>query len=424
MYLSRSSAEPVSDPMQTNTEDNRKNDALEWAQQSCIYAVFDEEYTSQPDTYPAQPDHPIVLQTIEPGVLFSFMRDLEPLPGKIGHIIAAVIFGLAESELEDIRERQAAGIAIAKKRGVSIDQLADQVEVCREKLFTTRKLRIPPLTDDKVLTAWNGMMISALAAGGRILEDHGYIAAAETAADFILTTLRDSRGNLLRRYRDGDAAIAAFAEDYAFLGKGLLDLYRATFNPQRLQQAIDLAEQLVSQFMDPESGLIYETSETNRELIVRPKNLFDAAHPSTNSIALQLFARLHLLTGEALWRERSETLLAGLAPSLHAYPAGFTCGLQGAALLLEPTREIVLAGEEQSTELDAMIQVINRTFAPETTALLRPDTENGTIKQLAPFTQQMDKHQQPAAAYICQNFTCRKPVTEAKELGTLLQEVP
>ncbi len=160
---------------------------------------------------------------------------------------------------------------IAQARGVSAEQLIKQIDIYRKKLFSARKQRIPPLTDDKILTAWNGMMISSLASAGRILDEQSYISAAETAADFILTTLRSGEGKLLRRYRDGEAAINAFAEDYAFLAKGLLDLYRATFKPERLQQAIDLGEQLVVQFMDRESGLIYETPDSNRELIIRLK---------------------------------------------------------------------------------------------------------------------------------------------------------
>jgi hypothetical protein len=255
---------------------------------------------------------------------------------------------------------------IAQARRVSVDQLIKQIDTCRKKLFNARKQRIPPLTDDKILTAWNGMMISSLASAGRILDEQDYISAAETAADFILTTVRSGEGKLLRRYRDGEAAIDAFAEDYAFLAKGILDLYRATFKPEHLQQAIDLAEQLVVQFMDRESGLIYETPNSNKELIVRPKNLFDGAHPSTHSIALQLFIRLNLLTGDAIWRERSEALLAGLSPNLNTFPAGFTCALQGVALLLEPTREIRLTGEEKSKGLSELIQLTNQIFAPET----------------------------------------------------------
>jgi hypothetical protein len=309
---------------------------------------------------------------------------------------------------------------IAANLDKTVDQLAEQIEACREKLFTQRALRIAPLTDDKIITAWNGMMISALAAGGRILNDGSYIAAAETAANFILTRLRTNEGKLLRRYRDGEAAIDAFAEDYAFFAKGLLDLYRATFNPQQLQQSIDLAGQLADQFMDAEIGLIYETNSSNCELFLRPKNLFDGAHPSTNSIALQLFTRLNRLTGEPVWKERSDALLAGLAPSIQAYPTGFTSALQSVALQLEPTREIVFTGKTESEELKRLVRISNGIFAPETTTLLRPDRDNQTIIQLAPFTQQMNSLKYPAAAYICQNFACLSPITKAEKLTEIL----
>jgi uncharacterized protein YyaL (SSP411 family) len=300
----------------------------------------------------------------------------------------------------------------------------EELEACRKRLFAERNLRIPPLTDDKVLTAWNGMMISALSCGGRILSEQSYITAAESAARFILTTLRKPDGTLLRRYRDGDAAIDAFAEDYAFLAKGMLDLYRATFHPEHLQEAITLAEQLATRFMDTQSGLIYETSESEADLIVRPKNIFDGAHPSTNSIALQTFTRLNLLTGETVWKDRSEALLKGLAPSLHSYPGGFTSALQGAALLLEPTREMVLAGEERSKELKEMIQTADQIFAPETTTLLRLNTKNGAITKIAPFSEQISSHLYPAAAYICENFSCREPITAIEDLASILKQRP
>ncbi len=312
----------------------------------------------------------------------------------------------------------------AKECGLTVEQLASSLEQSRDLLFTKRRLRIPPLTDDKVLTAWNGMMISALASGGRILDDPEYIASAETAADFVLTTLRNAAGRLQRRYRDGEAAIDAFAEDYAFLAKGLLDLYRATFKPERLQQAIELTEQMTAMFFDQQSGLIYETDATNRELLVRPKNLFDGAHPSTNAIALQLFARLNMLTGETVWRERAETLLSGLSPYLTSYPAGFTCALQGVELLLESTREVVLAGAELSEEIKNLEQIMNQVFAPETEVIRLLGTENAEINKLAPFTQQMGRQSKPAAAYVCQSFSCREPITDAAELATLLKEVP
>ncbi len=308
---------------------------------------------------------------------------------------------------------------IAKSNNSAPAEIERRIESCREKLSAARKLRTPPLTDDKILTAWNGMMISALAAGGRILNDQSYTVAAQKAAEFILTAVCSPDKKLLRRYREGEAAIDAFAEDYAFLAKGLLDLYRATFNPNHLKQGIDLAEQLAVRFMDQKSGLIFETPKENSELFVRPKNLFDAAHPSTNAITLQLFARLHLLTGAAVWKERSEAVLTAITPSLQSYPAGFTAALQGVALLLEPTREVVLVGDKKSDRLTALIETTNQVFAPETSTVL----QNEAIAQLAPFTQQMAK-QRTAAAYICQNNSCRPAISDPNELAALLTTTP
>lgn len=312
----------------------------------------------------------------------------------------------------------------AQSKEIPADLLAENLEKSREQLLAKRRLRIPPLTDDKILTAWNGMMISALAEGGRILGDQKYVTAAEAAADFILKTMRKPEGKLLRRYREGDAAIDAFAEDYAFLAKALLDLYRATFNPVRLQQAIELSEQMTQMFFDIRTGLLYETEESNRELIVRPKNLFDGAHPSTNSIALQLYARLNLLTGETLWRDRGEALMTGLSPYLQSYPSGFTCALQAISMLTETTREIVLAGDEKSREMKSLINTVNQIFSPETEVLQLAETANGTIKNFAPFTQQFGPPQEPAVAFVCQKFSCQAPVSSTETLTGLLKETP
>lgn len=312
----------------------------------------------------------------------------------------------------------------AGEKKIPPSELSAEIESGRKSLERQRKQRIPPLTDDKILTSWNGMMISALAEGGRILDDRAYISAAETAADFILTALRDPEGNLLRRYRDGEAAIGAFAEDYSFLALGLLDLYRATFKPQHLKQAIELAEQIAERFLDPEVGLIFEVDETHTELIVRPKSLFDGAHPSTNSFTLQLFARLNLLTGETIWQQRAALLLDGLAPYLNAYPAGFTSALQGAALLLEPSRQVVLTGQSEHPTLKDLIRTSNQVFTPESVFLLHgTGKHSGVISRLVPFTQHLNPVKQPAA-HICQNLSCQRPVFSVEELKTALSEPP
>ncbi len=183
----------------------------------------------------------------------------------------------------------------AEKLRMTPGQLRRELEEDRRTLFRAREARPHPFLDDKVLTAWNGLMISSLAIGANYLDDPELLAAAEKSADFILSQLRDSKGRLLRRWRQNQAAIPAFAADYAFLARGLLDLYRAGLQPQRLQQAVDLAEQLLERFMV--QGQLYET-EASSDLPLRTRELYDGALPSTGSVAIEVFARLFLLTGD------------------------------------------------------------------------------------------------------------------------------
>lgn len=304
----------------------------------------------------------------------------------------------------------------AEQFDVSLDQLHKELEEDRKILFQARETRTHPFRDDKVLTAWNGMMISSLALGGRILKQPEYLQAAETAADFILTKMHDDSGNLLRRWRQGDAAIPAFADDYAFLAQGLLDLYRSTFKPERLEQAVTLAEQLHIQFSDSQ-GRIYDTPADN-ELPMRTSELYDGATASAGSVTLNVYAQLFHLTGQTYWQDRAQKLLKTATAEVSRYPAGYTQLLLGASLLLEPGRELVIVGEPEATDTQALLQTVSNT--PNLSVLLRPANHPETIDQLVPFAVNMRPLGGQATAYLCQNFSCQKPVTEPEKLVELL----
>jgi uncharacterized protein YyaL (SSP411 family) len=217
----------------------------------------------------------------------------------------------------------------ARQVGLAPAQLSTRWEALRQKLFQRRFERIPPLKDDKILTDWNGMMMSALAQAARVLKDNTYARAAGKAADFVMERLRHPGGGMLHRFRDGQAAIAATANDYAFMIMGLIDLHYAEQVADRLQQAIALQEIMDTVFWDQDRGGYFLTARESDELPVRPKEIYDGAIPSANGVALNNLYRLWRLTGEQYWRDQALTLLRAFAGSVQQQPMAFTHTLTG-----------------------------------------------------------------------------------------------
>ncbi|MBW2690363.1 MAG: thioredoxin domain-containing protein [Deltaproteobacteria bacterium] len=312
----------------------------------------------------------------------------------------------------------------SKKVGITRNRLREKMDQDLHKLFIERETRVRPHRDDKIITAWNGLMISALARGGQALGEAQYVATAELTADFILTKLRNKDGRLLRRYRDGEAAIPAFADDYAFLARGLLDLYAATLEPQRLGQAVELADDLVKLFHDEENGGLYESASDAEQLVLRPKNAFDGALPAASSVALEVYSRLFLLTADVRWQTLADRLLLALSSEVLRYPAGYAQLLQGAAWLLDPSREVVISGTPGTETFNAMHAVIKDSYAPESVFILRPTNGSAEIIKLAPYVEWMLPVGDKAAAYVCQDFTCQKPLTDPQALKRQLAVPP
>lgn len=295
------------------------------------------------------------------------------------------------------------------------------LSAARERLFAEREKRIRPHLDDKIITAWNGMAITAFAMAGRGLAEQQYVDCAGRAADFVLTAMRDHDGRLFRRYRQGEAAVGAFAEDYAFLARGLLDLHAADFDVQRLLQAIELATLLRRLFQDADSGRLYDTPLDGEELLVRPSSTYDGAMPSAASVALDVFARLSLLTGDPTWQSAAQQLLQGLATEVNRYPAGYTQLLQSANWLLRPSREIVIVGTRGEPASLAMLDLV-RSSQSRMVALFKTAENAQLLTAVAPYTEAMHCHAGQATAYVCEDYTCRAPLTDMAELHSLLHE--
>ena len=293
------------------------------------------------------------------------------------------------------------------------------VERCRGKLFETRKKRIHPFKDDKILTSWNGLMIAALAMGGRVLGNSRYASASEKAANFILTRLVDEKGRLLAVYRDTASSLKAYAEDYAFMVWGLLELYETTYKPEYLQSAIKLNDKLVELFQDEKDGGLFLYGNDSEQLIMRPKESYDGAVPSANSTAANNMVRLARLTGRHELEEKARQILQAFSGNVEDYPAGH-CHMLNAAILLEAeSSEVVVAGELDKGA-DKLLEVVRQGFRPFTVSL-HYNRNNDTLRTMIPFMSNYSAVEGKAAAYVCRNFACSYPVSDADSLSDILQ---
>ncbi|MFC1859339.1 thioredoxin domain-containing protein [Thermodesulfobacteriota bacterium] len=217
----------------------------------------------------------------------------------------------------------------APKLGMDKDELLKRWNKTREVIFQARENRIRPLRDDKILTDWNGLMIAAFALGARILDNEEYARIAQKSVHFILSNLRDRKGKLLHRFRDREAGITAHADDYAFLILGLLELYETTCDQALLTQAVNLQEQMLEDYWDQEKGGFFLTAERSQELPARPKELYDGAIPSGNSVAFHNLLKLTKLTGKDQWERQAHELARAFLGTVNTQPQAFTYFLSG-----------------------------------------------------------------------------------------------
>jgi uncharacterized protein YyaL (SSP411 family) len=285
----------------------------------------------------------------------------------------------------------------------------DELGEWRSALYEARSKRVWPGLDDKRLTSWNALMISALAEGGAVFERDGYLEAARTCARFLLEELRDADGRLLRSWKDGRAKLNAYLEDHAFLLEALLTLYESTFEPRWFAAARELADAMVERFADEQNGGFFETSSDHEQLVARRKDLEDHPIPAGNSSAAYGLLRLAALTGEHEYERRAVSVLRLLHELAPRHPQAFGHLLQALDFHLARTREVALVGDE-TAELE---RVVRSRFRPH--LVLAGGEADGV-----PLLQGRDPVDGRAAAYVCENFACKMPVTEPGELERLL----
>ena len=285
----------------------------------------------------------------------------------------------------------------------------EHLEQWRRRLYEVRAKRVWPGLDDKRLTAWNALMISALAEAGAALERPEYVEAAAGCADFLLSSMRDGEGRLLRTYRDGEAKLNAYLEDHAFLLEALITLYEASFDPRWYSEARALADTIVERFADDENGGFFETSVDHEQLLARRKDLEDHPIPSANASAAYGLLRLAALTGEAQYEERAVGVLRLLHELAAKHPNAFGHLLQALDFHLASVQEVALVGDDTT----ALARVVRGRFRPH--LVLAGGAADGV-----PLLQDRTPVNGRPAAYVCEHFACKAPVTEPEELERLL----
>ncbi len=295
----------------------------------------------------------------------------------------------------------------------------DEARRAMQKLHEAREKRTHPDLDDKVLTDWNGLMVAALAKGAQALGETGYAGAAGRAADFVLENMRDTEGRLLHRWREGQAALRASADDYAFFIWGLIELYEADFEVRRLDAAVELMERFLRDFRG-EKGGFYFTPAYGEELPARRVELYDAAAPSANSVALMDLLRLGRLTSRFRYIEEAGRIMEALGGSARRSPSAHAMFLSGVDFALGPSSEVVVVGRPGAKDTEAMLRTLRSRFIPNKVVLLRPaGEESPDILRHADFMKDY-KMLDAATAYVCADYTCELPTTDAEKMLGLL----
>jgi len=308
----------------------------------------------------------------------------------------------------------------AERRGMDVHALRDRLEGARTTLLEARDERPRPGLDDKILTDWNGLMIAALATAGRAFDESVYTEAAETAADFLLETMRDEEGRLLHRYRAGEAGVPAHLDDYAFLTWGLLELYQTTFAPRWLEAALGLIDRALTDFWDDDAGGFFLTADGGEALIVRPKEVADGAMPSGNSVQLSNLLRAARLTGRTELEARAAALSRWAGRQVRSRPTGFSALLAGLQFAAGPAREVVIAGDPEAADTRSLVDVVRSLYTPFAVVLQRPPGDSG-LTEIAPFTEAQTPLDGTAAAYVCREFRCEAPTTDPDTLRRQLR---
>ncbi|HEU4871222.1 MAG TPA: thioredoxin domain-containing protein [Pyrinomonadaceae bacterium] len=295
-------------------------------------------------------------------------------------------------------------------------ELHSSLEESKRKLFELREQRVKPDRDEKVLTAWNGLMMASFAEAGVVLNRPDYTNAARRNAEFVLSSLRRD-GALLRTWKDGVAKFNAYLEDYAFLSEGLVTLFETTGESRWLNEALTLTERMIEEFWDDEGGGFFFTGKSHENLIVRSKDYFDNATPSGNSVAALVLSRLATLTDNDSYRNLAIAVLREVGDQIRRYPSGFGYALSAADFLLSTPKEVAIVGKDPG-DIGPMLAETWRGYLPN--KVVAASFEGEAAK--TPLLENRPLINGLATAYVCEHYTCQQPVTDVSALREQLSQ--
>ena len=306
----------------------------------------------------------------------------------------------------------------SSKSNVSTGILEIKIALAQKQLLEAREKRIHPHKDDKILTDWNGLMISAFAKAAQVFDEKKYIEIAESTAKFILNHMTLQNGRLLHRYRNGNADIAGNLDDHAFLIAALLDLYETTFSVDHLIDALNLNDDLIKYFWDENDAAFFFTATDSEKLLVRQKEIYDGAIPSGNSVALLNLVRLYRFTGRTEFEVKASQMIKTFSQLIKTSPSAYTQFLSALDFYIGPSKEILLVGNDDE-KVKRFLRILRETFIPNKVIIYKDDRTKDKLSKAAEFTKSYQSLN-GAEAYICENFSCRLPVTSEKDLIALL----
>jgi uncharacterized protein YyaL (SSP411 family) len=309
---------------------------------------------------------------------------------------------------------------VAAELEVPEAQLVAAIEAAKTKLYHARSARVWPGRDEKVLTAWNGLMLRAFAEGARVLGRADFREIAERNAAFLLNALRRD-GRLFRTFKDGRAKLNAYLEDYACLCDGLLALYEATFERRWVEEAVSLTETMLAEFADPDGPILYDTGAGHEELVSRPRDLQDGATPAGNSVAAGVLLRLGAMTGKEALSQRAADMLRSLAKPMAEHPTAFGRWLCDLDTYLATVKEVAVAGERTDPALQALADTVYARYEPNA-ILGYADPSDASLEELLPFLAFRPARGGKATAYVCEHFACLPPVTNPADLVVQLEQ--
>jgi uncharacterized protein YyaL (SSP411 family) len=301
---------------------------------------------------------------------------------------------------------------VALEANLTLDELILRLGKIRNVLFETRKKRVHPERDCKVIADWNGLMIAALAKANQVFGEQKYLQAAVKAANFVLEKMKDENGTLYHRYAKGEKAISGFLDDYAFLVWGLVEIYEAYFEEKYLQAAIELTKTMIAQFWDEKKGGFYFTAENAEHVLHRKKEVYDGALPSGNSVALLNLLRLARLSGDSVYEEIASKTSRAFSEEVKMSPTAHTFLLLAANFAVGPAYNVILVGDPNENSTRNMLEALRRKFLPNTVISLKKSSEAGLG---------YEKIDGKATAYVCHGQTCMPPTNKTETMLKLLE---